>query len=134
MAASKYNKSEPLDHIIGVRVSKNSFDKLEKQRTQSNARTIGEFARSILLKEKIIFYHKNAELESVALELAVVRKELNAMGRNINQITRHFHTADNAGQKMFQAMKAADEYKKVSAKADQLMKMIGDISKKWLQK
>lgn len=134
MTRRKVSEDKKLVRKITLRLPDSFFKKLEKWKEQSNCRTITELARRILFREKVIWYHKNVELEAVALELALVRKELNAMGRNINQITRHFHATDNVSKKLFQATKAADEFNKVSRKVDQLLKISGEVSKKWLQK
>jgi len=67
-----------------------------------------------------------------AVELAAIKRELNAMGRNINQITHHFHTTDETKQKMYDALKVAQEYKKVEVKVDQLLQITARICKEWL--
>ena len=134
MTRRKVDDVAKLVHKITLRLPDPFYKKLEKWLSQSNCRTITELTRRILFREKVIWYHRNVELESVAIELAMIRKELNAMGRNINQITHHFHRSDTTSQRMFQAMKAADEFKKVSSRVDSLFKIIGEVSKKWLQR
>ena len=56
------------------------------------------------------------------------------IGININQLTRHFHSADTPNQKIFQALKIVDEYKKVGQKLDRVMDVTSEITKKWLQR
>jgi hypothetical protein len=53
---------------------------------------------------------------------------------NINQVTRHFHSADTPNQKIFQALKIVDEYKKVGQKLDRVMDVTSEIAKKWWRK
>jgi hypothetical protein len=72
-------------------------------------------------------------LESTAIELAGIGKELNAIGRNINQITHSFHISDHPKDKLLNALKVADEYKKVGVRVDRLLIIATEISKKWLQ-
>jgi len=132
MGQRKYNKSEPLTHLIGVRVSAEFYGKLEAQRKETNCQTLGEFARHILQKEEIIFYHKDATLDSVAAELAGIKKELNAIGSNINQVTRYFNSRSLPNQKIFEALRILDEYKKISGKVENLLTIISNI--KWSPK
>lgn len=99
----------------------------------SNCRTVTELARAILYREEILWKHKDATLESTALELAGIRKELKAIGNNINQITHRFHSADAPNQKLIHAVKVAEEYKKVGQRVDKLLAIASQISKKWLQ-
>lgn len=95
---------------------------------------MGEFLRAIINKEKINWYHKSAELESLALEFALIRKELNSIGRNINQITKLFHGAGQMGQRMIHALKAESEYKKVEGKVKELLSKMDDVAGQWLRK
>lgn len=134
MTQRKYNKNEPLNHLIGVRVSEQFFNKLESLRQQSNSQSIGEFARMILQREEIIWYHKDATMDATAVELAGIKKELKAIGTNINQVTRYFNSKALPNQKIFEALKILDEYKKVGGKVDNLLTIVSDLSQKWSQK
>jgi len=125
--------SEKLTKVIGVRVSEAFYNQLEDKRKQTNCQSLGEMVRAILYKEKIMFYYTDASLNATALELAGIRKELNLIGNNINQITKSFHAAGSESQKMFYALRVAEDYKKVGEKVDKLLIMISEIAKKWLQ-
>jgi hypothetical protein len=130
---SSQKSDDSLVKIIHVRVSQRFFDSLEEKRKKTNCQNVSEMVRAILYKEKIMFYYTDATLNATALELAGIRKELNQMGNNINQITKAFHSADSPSQKMFHALRAAEEYKRVESKVDQLLIMVGEIARKWLQ-
>jgi hypothetical protein len=130
---SSEKTDDSLVKVITVRVSQRFFDSLEEKRKKTNCQNVSEMVRAILYKEKILFYYTDATLNATAIELAGIRKELNHMGNNINQITKAFHSADSSSQKMFQALRAAEEFKRVESKIDQLLIMVGEISKKWLQ-
>lgn len=129
MGLRKYNKTEPLDHLIGIRVTRQFYDKLEGLRKNSNCQTLGEFVRMILIGEKINWYHKDATTDAVTVELTAIRKELRAIGNNINQVTRYFNGTTIPNQKIFGALKILDEYKKVSGKMDKLLTVLDGIVK-----
>jgi hypothetical protein len=130
----KLKQRERLAKIFSVRVSERFYNRLEEIRKNSNCQYIGEVARRILYREEIIWYHKDASMDSTIAELALIRKELNSIGININQVTRHFHSADTTNQKVFQALKIVEEYKKVGQKMERVMDVTSEITKKWLQK
>ena len=134
MTRRKVDPSVRTTHKVTIHLSQAYFEKLQRWKAHSNCRSVSELARSILYKEQINWYHKDASLESTAIELAGIRKELNAIGKNINQITHHFHSAGNSHQKVFQALKVADQCKKVGVKVDELLKIVSEISKTWLRK
>ncbi|MBS1505918.1 MAG: plasmid mobilization relaxosome protein MobC [Bacteroidetes bacterium] len=123
-----------LTHHIQTKVTEEVYQRLEQLQTKSDCQTMGEFARRILSKDKITLFHKDASMDGPMEELTSIRKELKAIGVNINQITHSFHIAQTDNQKNYQAMRAVEEYKKVGAKVDQLLNIVSQLSKKWLQK
>lgn len=130
----KYNKVEPLTKVISVRLSDRFYNKLEGQRTHSNCQTIGEFARNILEERKVIWYQKDTSKEAIAVELTDIRKELRAIGTNINQVTKYFHGTNIPSQKIFEALKLLDEFKKVQGKIDSLVTVTDKIIQTWSPK
>ncbi len=130
----KQSTKERLAKIFSVRVSERFFNRLEEIRKNSNCQYIGEVARRILYREEIVWYHKDASLDSTVVELALIRKEIKSIGVNINQVTRHFHSADTQNQKLIQALKIVEEYKKVEHKLERVTNITSEITKKWLQR
>lgn len=133
MTRRKVDRKAKLVKKVTVRMSESFYNRMEEWLANSNCRSLAELARAILYREQIVWYHKDAKLESTAIELAGIKKELNAIGRNINQITHRFHSTDLPNQKMFHALKISDEYKKVGDKVDKLLVTTAIISKKWLR-
>lgn len=131
MTRPKKPSNDQLTRKIGLRVSEPFYQKMLGWLEHSNCQTIAELARAILCKEEIIWYQKDATLETTMNELAGIRKELNAIGVNINQVTRYFNGTDIPSQKIFQALKILEEYKKVGLKVETLLKIISEVSHKW---
>lgn len=134
MTRRKVDETDLLIHKIGLRVSDPFYKKMEGWLSQSNCQSMAELARLILYKEEIIWYRKDTTTESVAVELTGIRKELKAIGTNINQVTRYFNGTTIPSQKIFEALKILDEYKKVSDKVDRTIMNIDELSDKWLSK
>jgi hypothetical protein len=66
-------------------------------------------------------------------ELALIRKELKAIGININQQTRYFHQSQSEAQRNFYALKTADLYNDVGRKTGELLAIVHQLATKWLQ-
>lgn len=68
-------------------------------------------------------------------ELVSIRKELKAIGININQITRVFNQEKtNETKRHYCTLQVAELYKKVDAKVDRLLAIVAQFAEKWLQK
>ncbi len=128
------DQTELLTKLVGVRLSANVYNRLEKFRQQTDCQSMGELGRRILSKERITYFLKDATMDAPLEELSRIRKELHAIGVNINQITHSFHITDLANQKTIHALKIAEQYKQVGDKVDQLLLIVSQLAKKWLQK
>jgi hypothetical protein len=125
---------EVLSHVIRARVTGVVFKRLEQMSKNSDCYSVGRLARKILSKEKITVFHKDMTMNLTMEELALIRKELRAIGVNINQITRSFNQDKAETHRAFYVMKVADQYKKVDEKVERLLAIISKLAEKWLQK
>ena len=132
MARKKFRRPETLlTHHIQAKVTEKVYRRLEELRPKTNCATVGELARRILSQEKIVCFYRDTTKDSIINDLAAIRKELNAIGVNINQITHYFNSADTANKKTFHALKIADQYRQVEFKVEQLFLIISELSSKW---
>lgn len=127
------NPEQLLTHPIILRVNEDTYKRLEKILLHSNCQSIGEVARNILSKEKILMLTRDVTMNAPMEELASIRKELRSIGININQQTRHFHTSENEAQRSFYFMRTSDLYKNVGQKVDRLLELVTKMSMKWLR-
>jgi hypothetical protein len=123
-----------LNHLVGVRLNTALYSKLEKIQQESYSQSIGEVIRNILLNEKITCYYKDRTMDEPCKELIKIKNELNAIGVNINQITNSFHAADVSSQKIFFALKVAEQYNLVKEKVEGLKKLLIEMHNKWSAK
>lgn len=127
------NQQDLLLKPIIVRVTQKVFDKLENFQKNSNCQSIGEVARKILSREKILMLHRDISINGPMEELALIRKELKSIGANINQQTRNYNAVKEEHKKAFYYLKTADLYKQVGDKVDTLLDIGQKLALKWLQ-
>lgn len=119
---------------VRTRVREDVFRRLEKISKESNCRSVGELARKILSEEMITIFHKDVSMNAPMEQLALLHKEIKAIGVNINQVTRQFHQSDEELQRLFYASKIAQQYKQADMKISLVLSTISQLSRKWLQK
>lgn len=136
MSIEAANKdSEKLIHPIRTRVNKETYQKLESLLANSTCQSIGELARKLITREKINCTYRDITMNTPMEELTSIRKELKAIGININQITRTFNqekTRENNRQNYI--MQIAELYRKVDTKVERLLVLISQLTEKWLQR
>ena len=121
-----------LIYPIRTRVNARAYKRLNKLRSQSDCHSIGEVARKILSAEKITVFHKNISLAATMEELALIRKELKAIGININQQTKFFHTSRNEAERAYYVNRTALLYHRVEPKVDRLLTIVSQLAQQWL--
>jgi len=126
------NQQELFTCSIRTRVTQKDLEKLEKIKASSDCGSIGEVARKILSNEKINCFYRDISLNAPMEEMALIRKELKAIGININQQTHRFHICESESQRAFYVLRTAELYKKVGERVDRLLVIISQLAEKWL--
>ena len=125
-------KGEELPYKVFTHLGKEKYEELLTMLTSSHCRTMSALLRDILTNKKITIRTRDETLDKVMEQLSAIRKELHAVGININQITRQFNIYSDFEHRMFFATGAAEKYEKVGAKVDELLVLIAKLSQKWL--
>ncbi|PWS28496.1 mobilization protein [Pedobacter yonginense] len=128
------NQDALLTKNVIVRITETTFNKLEKMRVESGSASMAEVIRRILSNRKIKLLHQDNSLNAPMEEMALIRKELKAIGININQITRTFNQDKVETHRAFYVMKVAELYKNVDERVEKLLVIISQLAEKWLQK
>jgi len=123
-----------LKHFIRTRVDGKTYHRLEKLVRESDCQSIAEVARKILSNERIKYFRRDISLNGPMEEMALIRKEIKAIGININQQTHRFHISENDSERIFHHIRTTDEYKRIEPKIDKLLALISKLAKRWLQK
>jgi hypothetical protein len=135
MGGRKSEEEQLLVCRIHTRVTQKKYDELTAM--LDNARGIrshSELLRDILENKKIVVQLHDASLDKVMEELSGIRKELQAIGININQVTHKFHIEDLAEGKLFQALEIVKLYQQTDLKVTHLFEVIAKLSEQWLPK
>jgi trimethylamine:corrinoid methyltransferase-like protein len=128
------NPEERLTHNLIIRVNEAVYKRLENMQQNSSYGTIAEVARKILSNEKLNLFYTDISMNAPMEEMALIRKEIKAIGHNINQQTKHFHTSRNEAERAFYVMKTAQLYQSIEAKVEKLLILISKLAEKWLQR
>lgn len=127
----KGNKGK-LEHKVFSRLASERYDELNAMLKSSRHRTMSSLIRDILMNRKILIETYDPSLDKVMEELCGIRKELQAIGININQVTRRFHNEKLPGEQMNSALEIAKLYQQTDLKVSELFSVIAKLSEKWL--
>jgi hypothetical protein len=80
---------------IGFRVKPDEYDQIQRLFKKSTDRKLSEYARKVLLKKPVKINYRNQSANDFLEEMILLKKELNAIGNNLNQSVKRLHSLDS---------------------------------------
>jgi hypothetical protein len=127
-------REDLLKYKVGVRFDETTYNKLKSWVGTSNASSVGELVRKIVTKEKVTFFVKDVSMEESTTELIKIRKEINAIGKNINQLTEAYHKTNAVEEKNANVIRAVELHQGIAEKICEVWKRVTEMSSKWSAK
>jgi len=125
-------KKTKLDHRVHVRLTKEKYDELNALLSRTRGvHSLSELVRDILMDKQITVKSFNASAEKLVNELVRIRKEINAIGVNLNQVTRKFHTQQWPEAMLVNALEIIKLYQQADLKISTLFTVIENLSDQW---
>lgn len=80
------------DRWVNVRMNQEEYEKLETNRKKTTERNNSDYIRKIAFDQPVKILTRDASQDALTNEIIRLRKELNAVGQNLNQAVRKLHT------------------------------------------
>lgn len=95
---------------------------------------LSEYCRSVLLSKPVVVTYRDKSMDEMLEELALLRKELNAIGNNLNQAVRQINSAHgNADNRLWLNLLSIIG-SKVDPAIGQIKERMQNFSELWSQK
>jgi hypothetical protein len=118
---------------IALRLTPNEYAKIEQKWKTSTCRKLSDYLRRHLLDKSITTNYRNQSLDNFIEETVLLRKELNAIGNNLNQAVKKLHTLQQIPEFKVWIISFEIDKRTINDKIDQINNHTGKISDKWLQ-
>ncbi|MET3114884.1 beta-glucosidase-like glycosyl hydrolase [Pedobacter sp. CG_S7] len=120
---------------LNLRLTKNEMAILKKRlQTTANLKTLTDLAKNIIFERKIVVYTRDKDLDITIREIVKLRNEMNAIGKNFNQIAKRINTYNEQflyKKEFTEIEKHFDKFKELQIKLVSYFDLLAD---KWLQK
>lgn len=133
MGRKRLSDSDALRFDIKTRINQLHFERLSLLLKNSRHRTMAELLREIICDKPIVTYSIDQSLGVVVDELARIRKEINSIGININQVARQFHSATSRTDKLSLLLEVTALNGELNSLTEKLFPIISELAKKWLR-
>jgi hypothetical protein len=119
--------------IVGLRFTPEEYAKIESRFRASTSRKLSDHIRKHLFNKPIIATYRNQSLDDLMEETMTLTNELNAIGKNINQIAKKFNTLKLIPEFKEQLVHFEFEKRILFNKIDEVKNHTQKIAERWLQ-
>jgi len=119
---------------LTIRLSEDEENKLNKFYDQTTSNSLSEYARNLLLNEPITVVYRNQTADDFLAEMILLKNELNAIGKNFNQVVHRLHTLDHIPAIKAWTILNESSKKTFMKKMDEIREKMNEIYEQWSQK
>jgi hypothetical protein len=119
---------------LTIRLNEDEETKLNKFYERTTFNSLSEYARDVLLKEPVDVIYRNQTADDFLEEMILLKKELNAIGKNFNQAVHKLHTLDHFQEIRAWAVINEVTHKTFMKKIEEIKEKMNQIYNQWSQK
>ena len=119
---------------LTIRLNENEQKKLNQLYSRTTSNSLSEYARDVLLKEPVNIIFRNQTADDFLAEMILLKNELNAIGKNFNQVVHKLHTLDHVPEIKAWAILNESSKKTFMKKVEEIKDRVSQIYQLWSQK
>ena len=119
---------------LTVRLNEEEEKKLNQLYSRTTCNALSEYARGVLLREPIIILYRNRTADEFLEEMIFLKNELNAIGKNFNQVVHKLNSLDQISEIKAWTILNETTRKSLLKKVDEIKGKMQQIYEQWSQK
>ena len=129
MEDKKNNRSR----LVGVRFKPEEYRILFDKCRLTTCRQLSEYIRRVLFERKITVYTRSKSLDEFMTEMILLRNELSAIGKNLNQIVKKLNSLEQVPEIKMWVIFNDGSNKDLHKKIEEIKSRINQFSDSWSQ-
>lgn len=118
---------------LNIRLTADEREIILAKCKETTCRSLSEYARKVLFERGITVRYRNDSLDKLMEELILLRKELNFIGNNFNQVVRKINAVKMPGELTLWLSVCKKLQEQLLEKTEGIKDKISQIGKQWLQ-
>jgi len=130
----KEAKNEVRNKWVHIRLNESEYRTITHHWQKTTTKELSEYARRVLQKKPVTVNYRNQSGEELLAEMIRLKKELNGIGHNFNQMVHRLHMLDTVPQ--IKIWLAVNEPIKAAflKKTEEIRVQMNQLYELWLQK
>lgn len=130
----KMQENEVRNIYVKIRMNKAEVEQLRKLQKQSSEKSLSNYIRNLALKKPVIVKYRNQTADDFLKEMIQMKKELNAIGNNFNQVVHKLNILDTIPEFRFWVKYYQGLHQSVSVKVQDIHSKVIQLYEQWLLK
>jgi hypothetical protein len=126
-------KDKGRKRIIGLRLTADEYTELEKNWKRSTVRKLSEYVRRLLFGRSFTAFTRDKSKDELLEEMALLRRELNAIGVNFNQAVHRLNMLDHSPQMQEWVRRFERDKERFFVAVESIQSRLKLLSSAWLQ-
>jgi hypothetical protein len=119
---------------LTIRLNDEEQKRLKDLYKVTTCKALSEYARDILLQQAVVINYRNQSVDETLSELSQLVTELNAIGRNFNELVKKLHSLDHLPELQTWILLNESSKQLLFKKIDEIKNYILQMHEQWLQK
>ncbi len=116
---------------ISFRVKPVEYEKIHGLFSKSTHRKLSEYARNVLLQKPVTIKIRNESADQFLNEMIGLKKELNAIGNNYNQVVKKLHTLNQFSEVKCWLNSNDSLHQNFLQMTEKIFQKLNEIHRKW---
>jgi hypothetical protein len=126
-------KNPNRNRIVGLRFTAAEFKKVDASFKQTTFRKLSGYLRNVILDKPVTVYTRNKSYDEFVADMVGLKRELNAIGNNINQAVKKLHTMTHDDEIKAWAVFHQNNQQFLFKKIAEIELKISKMSERWSQ-
>lgn len=117
---------------IHLRLSPTEHNLIMNKHVNSTCRNLSHYIRDVILNRPIVATYRNLSQDEIVQQMVLLNSELNALGNNVNQITKKLHILRSSEQELW-GLQFTSQAESILLKLSEVKDVVQNIAERWLR-
>jgi hypothetical protein len=130
----KKNENEVRRITLKIRMNEDELNQVKKQQQKSTERNISAYVREVAMQKPVLINYRNQSADDFLKDMLALKKELNGIGNNFNQVVHKLHILDKIPEFRVWVNHYDGLHQSLVTKVEEIKLRMNQLYEEWLQK
>ncbi len=130
----KKNENEVRKIMLKIRINEDELKQVKKQQQKSTERNISAYVREVAMQKPVLINYRNQSADDFLKDMLALKKELNGIGNNFNQVVHKLHILDKIPEFRVWVNHYDGLHQSLVNKVEEIKLRMNQLYEEWLQK